>query len=130
MQSKGWIRLVAILLAIASIWQLSFTAVTSIQEKKAARFAEKAAVAAQNSAAFAQIPENDQAYYLDSIRKEQNRVFIDSISSKKRIPLEHLQGVQSQGDQPWSGPQGWYERHAAGAASGSCEGHFRQQHES
>ena len=32
MQSKGWIRLVAILLAIASIWQLSFTAVTSIQE--------------------------------------------------------------------------------------------------
>ena len=83
MQSKGWIRLVAILLAIASIWQLSFTAVTSIQEKKAARFAEKAAVAAQNSAAFAQIPENDQAYYLDSIRKEQNRVFIDSISSKK-----------------------------------------------
>ena len=83
MQSKGWIRLVAILLAIASIWQLSFTAVTSIQEKKAARFAEKAAVVAQNSAAFAQIPENDQAYYLDSIRKEQNRVFIDSISSKK-----------------------------------------------
>lgn len=83
MQSKGWIRLVAILLAIASIWQLSFTAVTSIQEKKAEKFAEKAAVAAQNSAAFAQVPENDQAYYLDSIRKEQNRVFIDSISSKK-----------------------------------------------
>ncbi len=83
MQSKGWIRLVAILLAIASLWQLSFTAVTSIQEKKAAKFAEKAAVAAQNSAAFAQIPENDQAYYLDSIRKEQNRVFIDSISSQK-----------------------------------------------
>ncbi len=83
MQSKGWIRLVAILLAIASIWQLSFTAVTSIQEKKAEKFAEKAAVAAQNSASFAQIPENDQAYYLDSIRKEQNRVFIDSISSKK-----------------------------------------------
>ena len=83
MQSKGWIRLVAILLAIASIWQLSFTAVTSIQEKKAEKFAEKAAVAAQNSASFAQVPENDQAYYLDSIRKEQNRVFIDSISSQK-----------------------------------------------
>ena len=83
MQSKGWIRLVAILLAIASIWQLSFTAVTSIQEKKAEKFAEKAAVAVRNSAEFAQIPENDQAYYLDSIRKEQNRVFIDSISSRK-----------------------------------------------
>ena len=83
MQSKGWIRLVAILLAIASIWQLSFTAVTAIQEKKAENFAEKAAEAARNSADFARIPENDQAYYLDSIRKEQNRVFIDSISTKK-----------------------------------------------
>ncbi|MBQ2151074.1 MAG: protein translocase subunit SecDF, partial [Bacteroidales bacterium] len=83
MQSKGWIRLVAILLAIASLWQLSFTAVTAIQEKKAEKFAEKAAVAAQEAAAFAQIPVENQAYYLDSIRKEQNRVYIDSISNKK-----------------------------------------------
>jgi len=83
MQSKGWIRLVAILLAVASLWQLSFTAVTSIQEKKAEKFAEKAAVAAQNAASFAQIPVEDQAYYLDSIRKDQNRVYIDSISNKK-----------------------------------------------
>ena len=83
MQSKGWIRLVAILLAIASIWQLSFTAVTALQEKKADKFAEKAALAAQNAASFAQIPVENQAYYLDSIRKEQNRVYIDSISNKK-----------------------------------------------
>ena len=62
MQSKGWIRLVAILLAIASIWQLSFTAVTTIQEKKAEKFAEKAAVAAQNSADFAKVATEDQAY--------------------------------------------------------------------
>ena len=83
MQSKGWIRLVAILLAIASIWQLSFTAVTAIQERKAEKFAEKAAVAAMNSASFAKVSPEDQAYYLDSIRKDQNRVYIDSISSKK-----------------------------------------------
>ena len=83
MQSKGWIRLVAILLAIASLWQLSFTAVTAIQEKKAEKFAEKAAVAAMNAPSFAKIPAEDQAYYLDSIRKDQNRVYIDSISSKK-----------------------------------------------
>ena len=83
MQSKGWIRLVAILLAIASIWQLSFTAATSIQERKADKYAEKAALAAQNAASFAKIPVEDQAYYLDSIRKDQNRVYIDSISSKK-----------------------------------------------
>ena len=83
MQSKGWIRLVAILLAIASLWQLSFTAVTAIQEKKAEKFADKAAVAAMNAASFAKIPTEAQAYYLDSIRKDQNRVYIDSISSKK-----------------------------------------------
>ncbi len=83
MQSKGWIRLVAILLAIASLWQLSFTAVTAIQEKKADKFAEKAAVAAMSSPSFAKVAVEDQAYYLDSIRKDQNRVYIDSISSKK-----------------------------------------------
>jgi SecD/SecF fusion protein len=83
MQSKGWIRLVAILLAIASIWQLSFTAVTTIQEKKADKFAEKAAQVAMNTAAFAKVSPESQAYYLDSIRKDQNRVYIDSISSKK-----------------------------------------------
>ena len=40
MQSKGAIRFVAILLAIACIWQLSFTAVTRIQENKAAKAAQ------------------------------------------------------------------------------------------
>ena len=83
MQSKGWIRLVAILLAIASIWQLSFTAVTTIQEKKADKFAENAAQAAMSSANFAKITPENQAYYLDSIRKDQNRVYIDSVSNKK-----------------------------------------------
>ena len=68
MQSKGWIRLVAILLAIASIWQLSFTAVTALQERKANKFAEKAAQAAMNAASFAKVTPENQAYYLDSIR--------------------------------------------------------------
>ena len=83
MQSKGWIRLVAILLAIASLWQLSFTAVTAIQEMKAEKFAEKAAVAAMNTPAFSKITPENQAYYLDSLKKDQNRVYIDSVSSKK-----------------------------------------------
>ena len=83
MQSKGAIRLVAILLALACLWQLSFTLVTNIQEKKAEKYAEKAAVAAMNSAEFARIPEAEKAYYLDSIRKNQNRWYTDSISSEK-----------------------------------------------
>ena len=83
MQSKGAIRLVAILLAIACFWQLSFTLVTNLQEKKAEKYAEKAAVAAMNSAEFNRIPEAEKAYYLDSIRKNQNRWYTDSISSEK-----------------------------------------------
>ena len=82
MQSKGAIRLVAILLAIACFWQLSFTLVTNIQEKKAEKYAEKAAIAAMNTAAYSRIPEAEKAYYLDSIRKTQSRWYTDSISSK------------------------------------------------
>ena len=83
MQSKNAIRLVAILLAIACLWQLSFTLVTKIQENKAAKYAEKAVEAYRNSAAFANVPEVDKAFYLDSISRENNRWYIDSISAEK-----------------------------------------------
>ncbi|MBQ6087381.1 MAG: protein translocase subunit SecDF [Bacteroidales bacterium] len=83
MQSKGAIKLVAILLAIACLWQLSFTLVTNLQEKKAQDYAEAAAFAATQAPLFANIPADEQAFYLDSIRKEQNRKYIDSISNEK-----------------------------------------------
>ena len=83
MQSKGAIRFVAILLAIACLWQLSFTVVTKYQENKAVKYAEAAVEAAQNSAAFAKVAEADKAYYLDSLRKVENRHYIDSISAEK-----------------------------------------------
>ena len=82
MQSKGAIRFVAILLAVASLWQLSFTLVNSIQENKAEKYAEAQAVAAEQSAAFSKVADVDKAFYLDSIRKVANRMYIDSISSK------------------------------------------------
>ena len=83
MQSKGAIRFVAILLLIASIWQLSFTLVTNIQEKKAQKYADAKAEAAMQTAAFGKVAEADKAFYLDSIRKEENRWYLDSISSEK-----------------------------------------------
>ncbi|MBO4610910.1 MAG: protein translocase subunit SecDF [Bacteroidales bacterium] len=79
MQSKGAIRLVAILLALACVWQLSFTAVTGIMEKRADKYAEKAVEAFDLSKVAAE----DQAYALDSIRKHQSRWYTDSISSEK-----------------------------------------------
>ena len=83
MQSKGVIRLAAILLALACLWQLSFSLVSSIQSKKAADYAENAVEAFQQSAAFAKILPEDQAFVLDSVRKIENRWYIDSISSEK-----------------------------------------------
>ena len=83
MQSKGAIRFVAILLMIASLWQLSFTLVTNRQEKKAEKYAEAKAVAAMQTAAFGKVAEGDRAFYLDSIKKDENRRYIDSISSEK-----------------------------------------------
>lgn len=83
MQSKGAIKFVAVLLAIACIWQLSFTLVTNLQEKKATAYADKAVETFKNSAAFSNVPEVDKAYYLDSLAKVSNRKYIDSISSEK-----------------------------------------------
>ena len=83
MQSKGAIRFVAILLLLASLWQLSFTLVTQIQENKAEKYAENKAIAAMESAEFSKVAEADKAFYLDSIRKDENRWYIDSISSEK-----------------------------------------------
>ena len=83
MQSKGAIRLVAILLMLASLWQLSFTLVTNTQEKRAQKYAEAKAEAAMQTAAFGKVAEADKAFYLDSIKKDENRRYIDSISSEK-----------------------------------------------
>ncbi len=83
MQSKGAIRLVAILLALACLWQLSFTAVTSIQEKKAAKVAASKAEAFSQTPEFVKVAAEDQAYFLDSLKKNEEKRYTDSISSQK-----------------------------------------------
>lgn len=83
MQSKGAIKLVAVLIALACLWQLSFTLVTYRQENKAEQYAELAVEAERQSPAFAQVSDLDKVYYLDSIRKEKNRFYLDSVSSEK-----------------------------------------------
>lgn len=83
MQSKGFIRLVAILFALASIWQLSFSVVASIHEKKADKYAEAAVEAFKASDEFAKIAESNRAFELDRISKEKSRWYLDSISAEK-----------------------------------------------
>ncbi|MCQ2185406.1 MAG: protein translocase subunit SecDF [Bacteroidales bacterium] len=83
MQSKGFIRLVAILLGLASIWQLSFTVVSSLQEKKAEKYAAAAVEAYKAGDEFAKIAEGDRAFALDQLTKEKTRWYLDSISAEK-----------------------------------------------
>lgn len=83
MQSKGAITFLAVIIALACIWQLSFTAATKIQENKADRYASAAVEAERVSPSFANVPEVDKAYYLDSLRKAKNSFYIDSISAEK-----------------------------------------------
>ncbi|MCF0173480.1 MAG: protein translocase subunit SecDF, partial [Bacteroidales bacterium] len=83
MQSKGAIRLVAILIALACAFQLSFTLVTAVQENKAKKSAEAAVAAEQLKPEFGKVSDLDKAYYLDSVRTSANNRYIDSISTEK-----------------------------------------------
>ncbi len=96
MQNKGAIRFVFICLVVACFWQLSFTLVSSIQNRKADKRADQAVENFQRSAAFAEIPEMDRAYYIDSIRKLETLRYTDSISSEKIYFGYTFKDVQNQ----------------------------------
>jgi len=83
MQSKGAIRLVAILLLVACLWQLSFSVVTRLENRKAEQRAEAIAEAIQQTPAFSSVADADKAYFLDSLKKNEARRYIDSISAEK-----------------------------------------------
>ena len=83
MQSKGFIRLVAILLGLACVWQLSFTFVAKLQENKADKYAEQAVELYKASAAYAQIPEIERANAENQLAKDKSKWYLDSISTEK-----------------------------------------------
>ncbi|MEN6618502.1 MAG: protein translocase subunit SecDF [Rikenellaceae bacterium] len=83
MQSKGAIRILAIVIALACIYQLSFTWATKHQEKKSRDFAASAVKAEQASPSFTKVSELDKAYYLDSLSTQKEKFYIDSISAEK-----------------------------------------------
>ena len=83
MQSKGAITLVAILIGLACLFQLSFTAATAIQESKAAKAAAKVVEEVQQSPSFAEVSEFNRAFYLDSVNSAANKQYLDSIANKK-----------------------------------------------
>ena len=85
MQSKGAIRFVTICLLIACFWQLSFTLVTSIQNRKSQQRAELAA----QKADLAAVAEADRAYYLDSSGRSSPAVTSIPFPARKFILVIH-----------------------------------------
>jgi SecD/SecF fusion protein len=83
MQNKGAIRLVAFLIAIACIYQLSFTWATRNQEKKAKAYAQRMVELEQTLPSFSLISDLDKAFYLDSLGRAKERFYIDSITAEK-----------------------------------------------
>ncbi len=83
MQSKGAITFVAILIGLACVFQLSFTAATAIQERKAAKAARQVVEEVQQTPAFAEVSELNRAFYLDSVSTVANKQYLDSIAAKK-----------------------------------------------
>ena len=69
MQNKGAIRALAIIFGLVFLYQLSFTAVTKVQEKKAVKYAEAEAskLAIDNESELKAVKEAKENYYLDSI---------------------------------------------------------------
>ena len=82
MQNKGVIKLLALLLALFTVYQLSFTFVTRHYEKKAKEYAESP----KNAELARQMANNDNdayEYYLDSIRTAKETYYLDSLGTIK-----------------------------------------------
>lgn len=69
MQNKGAIRALAIIFGLVFLYQLSFTIVTKVQEKKAVKYAEAEAgkLAIDDESQLKAVKEAKENYYLDSI---------------------------------------------------------------
>ncbi len=82
MQNKGVIKLLALLLALFTVYQLSFTFVTRHVESKAKAYAESpktVAIAEQ----MANGDQNAYEYYLDSIKTAKETYYLDSVGNIK-----------------------------------------------
>ncbi len=80
MQNKGVIKLLALLLALFSVYQLSFTFMTRHVENKAKAYAEspKTVALAED---MANGDQNAYEYYLDSIKTAKETYYLDSVGT-------------------------------------------------
>ena len=81
MQNKGAIRLLAILFALVSVYQLSFSYFTSRTQKKAVEYAQNERYVDQ-AKALSELNGRAESYYLDSLRKDAEAYYLDSMSNE------------------------------------------------
>lgn len=82
MQNKGVIKLLALLLALFTVYQLSFTFVTRHVESKAKAYAESPKTVAL-ATDMAKGDQNAYEYYLDSIKTAKETYYLDSVGTIK-----------------------------------------------
>ena len=80
MQNKGVIKLLALLLALFTVYQLSFTFVTRHVESKAKEYAEGPKTVAL-ATEMAKGDQNAYEYYLDSIKTARETYYLDSVGT-------------------------------------------------
>ena len=86
MQNKGVIKLLAVILAVFSLYQLSFSVVTRRVEKKAAEYATSAE-SVKMAETLANGDQNAYDYLLDSIQGARETYYLDSMSTVKVYPI-------------------------------------------
>ena len=86
MQNKGVIKLLAVILAVFSLYQLSFSFVTRQVEKKAAEYATSAE-SVKMAETLANGDQNAYDYLLDSIQSARETYYLDSMSTVKVYPI-------------------------------------------
>ena len=89
MQNKGVIKLLAVILAVFSLYQLSFSFVTRQVEKRAAEYATSAE-SVKMAETLANGDQNAYDYLLDSIQGARETYYLDSMSTVKVYPLDKL----------------------------------------
>jgi SecD/SecF fusion protein len=83
MQNKGAVKLLAILLTLVCIYQLSFTLVTKLQENKAKEYAKVTPATQSEAKEYAQGDQMKEQQYIDSVSTLKEEKYLDSISGKE-----------------------------------------------
>ncbi len=82
MQNKGAIRLLAILFALVSLYQLSFSYFTSREQKRAVEYSNSQAVF-NEAKAIADRTGRSENYFIDSLKKASENYYLDSMANEE-----------------------------------------------